>query len=183
LPSPKGLTSVLSDRVTIVLGGALCLWDDMAHLAPDLFDTARVIAVNQAGYLYGGRIDAWVTLHPEELPGWREKRTAPGDYLTFSRRKPELMDHIVPQWGALASGGYGVAVARDYYRAGEVILCGVPMDPSPNFAGEAWWDYSTYRPAWVKALAKLDGVYSMSGWTRDLLGPPPAHYRSRDAES
>lgn len=159
----------------LVLGGASCLYADLAALGswrPDL-----VVATNEAGTVYPHRIDAWATLHPEKLTGWRMERwknRGNGDYLTWSRRNPELVDRILTGWNQGSSGLFAVGVALEC-GAGSVILAGVPMTETPHFFNEqAWEGVRHHREAWERKADQMRGrVFSLSGWTRDLLGPPP----------
>jgi hypothetical protein len=159
----------------LVLGGASCIWRDLASLgrwAPDL-----VIATNDAGTVYPHRIDAWATLHPEKLVGWRLDRWrngGNGDYLTWSRRNPELVDRILTGWNQGSSGMFAVGVALEM-GAERVILAGVPMQAeAAHFFDPAPWDaVHHHRDAWEKRADQMRGrVVSCSGWTRELLGGP-----------
>lgn len=159
----------------LVIGGASCLWDDLAALSgwtPDI-----VIAVNDAIAAYPGRIDAAATLHPEKLTRWRVgrwKNRGNGDYLTWSRRNSELVDRILTGWNQGSSGMFAVGVALET-GADSVVLAGVPMTETPHFHNDQPWDGVRHHwQAWEKRADEMRGrVWSMSGRTRDLLGAPP----------
>lgn len=164
-----------------MIGSAHCMWEDLAAIGEDVLRTSTVIAVNQAGWMYDGRVDEWVTLHPEELGGWAALRRGPGDPRTWSRRGKQLVDECLPHWGWGSSGLYGVTVALDGLELSRVILAGIPIDGSPHAhaADELTWrsEVNIHRRGWQKRYDRLVGrVASMSGWTRELLGPPPAEW-------
>jgi hypothetical protein len=158
----------------LVVGGASCVWDDLAALGswrPDL-----TIAVNDAIAAYPHRIDHAATLHPEKFGGWieeRYKRQGNLDFVTWSRRNPELVDRILTGWNQGSSGMFAVGVALEM-GAERVILAGVPMTETPHFFNaEPWAGVRHHRDAWEKRADEMRGrVVSCSGWTRELLGGP-----------
>lgn len=158
----------------LVLGGASCLFHDLQAVGE--WDGIR-IAVNDAGYAVRERIDHWATLHPEKLPAWVDRRRRYGgnmDFITWSRRQPDDVDHILTPWDSGSSGMLAVQVALDELNATEVVLCGVPLEESPHFFSKVPWVHAiTHRKAWEKNLWRMKGkVHSLSGWTRELLGAP-----------
>lgn len=158
----------------LVIGGASCLWDDLA--AVGTWD-GMVVACNDAGAVYPHRIDHFATLHPEKLDGWRAERERRGgnlDFTTWSRRNPELVDRILEGWSSGSSGMLAVGVALAV-GAERVVLCGVPMQATPHFFDPAPWEgVQHHAGAWEARVDELRGrVFSLSGWTRELLGPPP----------
>lgn len=162
----------------LVIGGAACVWDDLRALGPW---GGLVVVVNDVGACYPHRIDHWATLHPEKLAGWRMgrwKRGGNGDYTTWSRRNPELVDRIISGWSSGSSGMLGVGVALDV-GAENVVLAGIPMGSEGHFfSPDPWGAFETHRPAWEKRIDVLRGrVTSMSGWTRELLGAPELQRR------
>lgn len=161
----------------LILGGADCLWCDLGAL--EVWKPDVVIATNDAIAAYPDRIDHAVTLHPEKLVRWRMERwknRGNGDYETWSRPDtPDGVDRTLSGWSSGSSGMLAVGVALSV-GADSVVLAGVPMqagaahffDPSP------WNDVWHHREAWEKRADELRGrVWSLSGWTRDLLGAPP----------
>lgn len=169
----------------LVLGGADCLWRDLDALGrwtPDI-----VVATNDAIAAYPGRIDQAATLHPEKLTHWRMERwknRGNGDYQTWSRSDtPEGVDRTLSGWSSGSSGMLAVGVAFEV-GAESVVLAGVPIqaeaahffDPSP------WEGVQHHREAWEKRADELRGrVWSLSGWTRTLLGAPPFIGEQRSA--
>lgn len=170
----------------IVLGGADCVWDDLASLG-NLADTADIIAVNDSGYAYEGEIKYWVSLHPEKFKIWepmRAARTKETNYIKIGYAKQgkdkrqELSDEYTQNWrnaqGVELSGSSGLFAAKVALEKGydEIILCGVPMDCRTNIhRGKQWAEFKNYTAAWEAFKDKLLGkVRSQSGWTKNLLG-------------
>lgn len=152
----------------IILGGGDTLWNDIAALPFDI-NSRTIIAVNDAIKHYKGRIDYAVSLHPEKLKGWVNK---PCTVISHKRVHGAPINRVVPElWGG-SSGLYAVQIALKELGAEEVILCGVPITPTPHFWGETWSDAEKYRKAWIKNKNELAKVRSMSGWTAELLGKP-----------
>lgn len=162
-------------KKAVILGGARCLWEDLAALGKWRQDAAT-FAVNMAGLHYEERIDHWVTLHPEKFcKDVMPKRLPPlnQDYTVWSHaRKHKNVQKTIPDWGG-SSGLLAVKVSLTL-EFDKIVLAGVPMDPQPHFdrPGE-WLDYVSYRRNWIKFKpAMQDRVRSMSGWTKELLGGP-----------
>jgi SAM-dependent methyltransferase len=198
--------------IGLILGGGDCVWCDVGDLEPFVggewiehvcakpcFAQKRrshrvpaawpgpVIACNDVGCLFPGRLDHWCSLHPEKLTKWTKERGArghPSGYITWSR-KGGRADRQVKTWGGGASGLLDITVA---YEIGceRVVLCGVPMTRSPHFVdsiehqyGKIWSSASTHFAVWKKPaiLARMRGrVKSMSGETRALLGEPTPEF-------
>lgn len=161
----------------LVVGSADCVWDDLAAVSP--WDGV-VIAVNRAAIHYPGRVDHWATLHPENFAAWKAERAALGgntDMRTWARLHASMYGATdrFHGWGGGTSGLYAASVAILGLRADEVILCGVPIEDRPHFDHDDPWPQArTYRGAWQGRELEMRGkVFSMSGWTRELLGPPP----------
>lgn len=171
----------------LVLGGANTLAADKAA-ALELFEPHLIIGCNHAARDEPGRIDHWVTMHPELLPNWLNQRRAAGrpepGKLWAARHKAhrlELEIERIESWGG-SSGLLCVAVA---FRLGvkRIVLAGVPLrktfdhfdDPRP------WDEARQYWPAWEKHLGRMtDRVRSLSGWTQNLLGSPTREWLHGD---
>lgn len=165
----------------VILGGAACVWDDLSGVErlvgepwPDL-----VIAVNDAGAAYPGRLHHWVSLHPDKFPPWeceRQRRGLNVDYETWAHQSLSYapVTHALPLRGSGSSGFHAVRVAQEL-GCERVVLCGVPMNADPHFHnGVAWNDVKRYLPAWEHYKHEFSNVRSMSGHTRELLGAPTA---------
>lgn len=163
----------------IVIGGGANVWQELEALG-NIKDSASIIAINDAGYAYPGKLDLWVTLHPQKMPAWIQKRKEAGfnmDFVTVGHgEKPQYTDEVSLCWRSegRASGSSGLYACQVALEKGfeEIILCGVPMNGDKNiFRGKEWSDFVGYRQAWKEHVDKLKGkVYSQSGWTKDLLG-------------
>jgi len=168
---------------TIILGGAACVWDDLAK-AERLCDADCVIAINDAGASHNGHLDHWVSLHPEKFDNWLRQRTArglspPGSIWFHKNVGEREVRRFGGEFRSLedlggSSGLFAVRVALEV-GATHVILCGVPMDPEQGhyFDKKPWKEGRKYQAAWEKSRDEMAGrVRSMSGWTARLLGEP-----------
>ena len=175
-------------KTAIILGGADCVWQDYESLK-HLHDKAQIIAVNDAGYEFSGKLTAWATLHPEKMPKWKAKRQANGfdmDFITVGYGKkgfhiPSSVDYWLECWRSEksisgSSGLYAVQVAIEL-KFDEIWLCGVPMNTDKNiFRNEAWKVANDYRDVWLERLPELKGkVFSCSGWTKEVLNNAQAN--------
>jgi len=164
-----------SDDIAVVMGGAICVWYDVLRFQALWPGDVITMATNETGWQYPGRLDHWVTLHPEnfERKSWIAKR-AIKDYTTWSHRWN--VDEYWEHWGAGSSGLYCVTIALEKLKIEKIVLCGVPMDTQGNVDGRDEWamkEVAIHREGWKKHLPKIkDHVRSMSGWTRELLGEP-----------
>lgn len=169
----------------LVLGSAACVWDDLKAYGPVTDEI--VVAVNDMIWAYPERIDHAVTLHVEHLKEWQEARRQKGgndDYTVWSNNaRRAVMERTVRNWGAGSSGMLGMVVALDGLGCDEVVLCGIPMDDRTHFFDrQRWRACGVHRKAWERNVGRMKGrVWSMSGWTRELLGYPPWLLDSRDA--
>lgn len=169
-------------RTALCLGGADCVFDDVEAL--DLpFD--GVVACNDVGAEWPGMLDAWVTLHPKNMPAWSAKRRKEGrapSLLTYSNET----EHALPngcvgcgykfpgQGGSGSSGLFATKVALLDLGFDRAVLAGIPLSAKPHFFDDkAWNGGEVFRPAWLQLRDEFrDRMRSMSGWTRALLGSP-----------
>lgn len=164
----------------IILGGARCLAADMAA-ARELFEPDLVIATNHAGRDQA-RVDHWVTFHPELFPMWvaaRERRALPGGYQLWTAKHKKVPRglEVCHVKGCGGSSSLLAVVVGEHLGCTHMVCCGVPLlaDEAHYDKAGPWADARKYYPAWEKHLPRLkERVRSMSGWTRDLLGPPTA---------
>lgn len=166
--------------IALCLGGSLSVWDDF-EAAKEIVgaDPYIVVACNFAGVQYGGRLDAFVTLHPEMFDPWREERAALGrntDYraVVHARKKIASAVKVHKQTWNGSSGLYMAQVALELLGARGAILCGVPMEPEGgHIHWPGRWDFvNRYRPAFLEAKRKRAPIRSMGGWTAETLGRP-----------
>jgi hypothetical protein len=188
-----------------VLGGGSSVWEDVKALEEAMgrpWD-GYVIAANDIGCHWPGRLDHWCTLHPEKFADWmkvRRENGLPDGYTTWTLqnklKKPKKgqppAPHRVappPPNGGGASGLVAVFVALDALGCDQVVLCGMPMDKTPHFAeskvhqkSRAWAGADSHWRVWTTGTVqdKLRGrVTSMSGRTRDLLGAPTPEWLTK----
>lgn len=164
----------------LVIGSAWSVWDELAQF--DALDIeATVIAVNQAGIKYPGKLDYWATLHPSKYQRWADHRYGRKDHVSYGRMPAEGIDRVLKDRWPGSSGLYGVQIALEVVGADRVYLCGVPMTQTPHFHCEHRWnDSHRYHKGWFRAYDTLKGrVKSFSGWTKDLLGHPDDWHDAR----
>lgn len=171
--------------IALALGGARCVWDDLAAAEALLAGRPRlVVACNDAGRDYQGRLDAWVTLHPEKFARWRRGRCGNSDYLAATRLSAQATPdaEVVPERWPATSGIYAAQVAIERMAADGVILCGVPMDAAEEHYHQpgSWDDAPRYWRSVLRAHAEVgDRIRSMSGKTRELFGIPNGEWLAR----
>lgn len=173
----------MSTEVALVLGGADSLWQDYAAAAGMVARPHLVVATNNAGRDWPGRVDHWVTCHPEKLRQWLEDRVRRGHRLGARLWCPPSRSgaHVtgltvspVPGYRGGSSGLLAVHVAR-HVGAERVVLCGVPLTTTGRHYDDArpWQEAQVYRQQWTREADELrQWCRSMSGWTQDLLGSP-----------
>lgn len=169
--------------VALCLGGAATLHKDIeGALALGEFDL--VVACNDAGAVWPGRLDAWVTLHPEKMREWSEQRAANGYepavayFCQIGRHVPDgfqAVEYRFPrQADSGSSGMFAAKVALTDLGATRAVFCGIPMDRQPHFfSGGAWEAAVGHRNVWHQVRREYrDRIRSMSGWTAEFLGRP-----------
>lgn len=174
-------------KIALVLGGAKCLWDDIAAAREILGDLPfSVVACNDAGAAWSGPLDIWASLHPELMSKWVETRRIRGyeparQYAYHEDMRVEPRANIVTPYHferthqSASSGIFAAKVAMEQgYRA---ILCGVPL----SFGQAHFFDSAEWKgaPSFVEGFKQaapflLGRVKSMSGKTREVLGAPDA---------
>lgn len=164
-------------RAALVIGGGQRVFEDI-DTALSLFTPDIVLAVNDIGTKYQGRIDHWCSMHPEKFGAWSEARERAGlepvgKYWTAVHKEaPEHFKREVYPGGG--SAGLAVAVARKM-GAEKIVLAGVPLSEEPHFFDEVPWhakEVNAYRRHW-KMLTRYwaDCVRSVSGgWTEEVYG-------------
>lgn len=171
----------------LVLGGGEGVWREVEAteqmLGLDWWDIA--VACNDVACHWPRPLDAWCTLHPEKMAGWKKARETNGhppasEHIARHGKKTPAIDRTIRHpYGNGSSGLLAVAVAQDL-GATHIILCGVPMKKSPYFAesdvhpeGKVFAGADAHWKKWRQHGSELDGVVkSMSGRTRELLGAP-----------
>lgn len=172
-------------RSAIVLGSAPGALEELARAGENWrpLTDAPIVAVNRAGILWTGPLEAWVTLHANELDGWAQARTElgadpPAHYVTHGRGCFAVEVELIRSHWPGSSGLFAVQWALEHGHYDRVVLCGVHMTGQQRLeedgvVREAPMKYDHYRNGWSRAEAKLRGrVASMGGWTQELLGAP-----------
>lgn len=168
----------------LVCGSAVCLYDDLKR-AREIFPYALTIAVNGASKLVPAI--ALYSKHPERFieRRWLDgQRFFFGNYATVhadvkAATRPSCIDYW---WSGLWGGGGSAWDARKlafYMGFSPVVLCGCPLEAGPHVGSHGFASFM-HREDVVDAMRKgLEeetewhrGAYSMSGWTRELLGEP-----------
>lgn len=172
----------------IALGGAEGVWNELSE-ALKLCPNADVGGVNEAARDHEGHLSVWATLHPSKFADWqrqRERKVLNTDYIACAHKDdPEArLDLVTNEVWSGTSGLYLCQVALLKLGYSQVIVCGMPLEDSPHyFDSEQWWAAPNYRRGWKKAVGgELSGkIRSMSGWTRELVGPPDSGWLSETA--
>lgn len=173
----------------LVLGDASCVMTD-ADAALKLFKPDAIFATNNIGLRWKGHVDVWCTLHPLKCTDWPGMQAAVETRVNSGRNRPELWAHNMKggvdfrtsDWGG-STGLLAVKIAMEK-GFGRIVLAGVPL--SSELAhyynpGRPWKSATNFHRAWRKRMMWLGPrVRSMSGWTRELLGPPTAEWLSED---
>lgn len=192
--APPHVANSCSGLLT-VMGGAVCVWDDLQNIAalfgkklgPMWHDDdlpCDLMAINDIGAYWHGKLHHWVTLHGMYMAGWHKFRTkhayGAGAGVEVHADKPaEAIDHIwdIPNVGG-SSGLFAckIALVLGYNK---IILAGMPMDDSRHFFDAPWYQGAALhnRPeelVWIQARNEVFGerVKSMSGRTKQWLGEP-----------
>lgn len=165
--------------IALCLGSAPSVWEDWRAARTLVVDRPMMVVVcNLTGVMFPGRIDAWATLHPERLAGWRERRRAAGgngDYRSLAHTAyPGLDAEVEPARWAGSSGLYMADIALGVLGADAAILCGVPLLAEAGHIGApgAWSAPEGYQLGMESAVAEGANIRSMSGWTAERLGTP-----------
>lgn len=178
----------------LIVGSAASMYYDLDE-AKKLRPMAHVLLINGAGQLvehaehllcgHGEKAEQFIAARRARFPN------APPIFTHASRRggtDPKGVTHI---WSGVSTGGTSAWKAVRVGRGmgySEFILCGCPIDASGYTPGESAGIahscdriglgqgrmYDNYRRTFaVRAIGEGKGVYSMSGYSRELLGYPP----------
>ena len=120
--------------IAAVLGGAKGGIDELVEISRKT-PVRLLFAIDDIAAEYPGRVDYFVTLHPEKLPQWLERRRSlglsePGAVVAHDKREhvTEVVDyHWLGTEGSGSSGLYAAKVALERTNL-PVVLCGVPMN-------------------------------------------------------
>ena len=185
----KMLDRFLNKRL-IVVGGARCVWDDMALVGVrggadnNGYD---VMCVNDIVIHYPGRVLHFYSNDHRWMGKWidarRELHTRKYGTIRFTHSCGAGGEHTWP-WpghGSSALGAVYTGLAMGY---SQIVLCGIPLDDSGHYFDPPWITTNFKREVgkmdngnmmyWQGARDKTfeNRVKSCSGRTRDLLGSP-----------
>lgn len=177
---------------TVVIAGfANTLQDDLDRVAaarPGL----PIIAVNKAAehikafavYSFHFERDKMGLWAPEQRKRFGDgfKVFGPGkkDWLAHNQRNYPYIDHWAPSTASKGSSGWCAVRLAKLLGFTEVILCGIPIE-GRRYADKTqarYWQagdtsaVKTFRKAILEDTQYHTGTFSMSGWTRELLGAP-----------
>lgn len=175
-------------KIGLALGSATSLFADVdAALA--LTECDIVVAANEAGVAYSGRLSAWVSLHPNEMAARlrrREQRGHPPCGVIVSHVTDKEHPGVTHQAeykfpGQSKSGSSGLFAVKYALDLGctHVICCGIPIESDlGRIDGRINWQGARhFKQGWFQAKPVIkDKVRSMSGWTSQLLGKPTAEW-------
>ncbi len=164
----------------LVIGGASCVLED-AEKALRLFEPDAFFVINDMIPLWERRCDYALTLHPEKMPAWINRRRInghpePGEIWSH-RRATSVIQRATEDWAG-SSGLFAVKLAMEQGFE-KIVLAGVPMSADANHVvrGEPWTSAVQFRNAWNKRYQEIKPfARSMSGWTRQLLGQPTTEW-------
>ena len=159
-------------RRGIVLASAPGALEELAEFRQRASGEWDVLAVNQSGIRYTEPLAAWGSVHADQIVGWIDQRRNLGYDMEFDAFGESFLPgqdrasvrYIGPvRWACGSSALYVVQYALEQGYS-QIVLAGV------HLSGR----YEMYRDGWREAFDVICGkVYSLSGWTRDFLGPPP----------
>lgn len=178
----------------LIVGSAACVFEDFER-ARELRPYCDVLLINGAAQLieqaqhvlagHGDKADAFMAARAAKFPN------ASRVCVHASRRIGMAIGKSVTHvWDHVATGGTSAWKAVRIGKAmgyEELILCGCPLDDSGYAAGESdgikhecariglgeGRMYDNYRRTFAKrAKEEGQGVFSMSGYSRELLGAP-----------
>lgn len=166
--------------VALALGGARNVFDEAAAAYALLgreFD--MVVACNDVGADWKGKLTHWATLHPDKFREWELRRHKNGHPMAYEvhfhrhyvRTTPYKITH---DW----TGSSGLLAVKVALEAGaqRVVCAGIPMTPSAHYhdhPNKAWRYAAHHQRGWSVHMHELRGrVRSMSGWTAQQLGMP-----------
>lgn len=173
-----------------ILGSAACVFTDYENAVKD-YGYQNVILVNDMGLEFAGAAVAWATLNGEQFPRYLKQREAKGypaiprlftglsagDFDVVKRTATDIVEakFLPEQQVGGSSGLFAVKVAIADLGYERAILCGIPMtiDQAHLTDPALWNDAPSFYAGWRQALPHIKGkVFSMSGWTKNLLGSP-----------
>lgn len=186
---PQELVGKFQGKKLLVVAGAKCVWDDLALLGVRGGENAGydVMCVNDVVMHYPGRIKHLYSNDHRMFAGWLgsrrkqyERAYGPIQYV-HSCRTGAKYNWPWPGHGTSLLGAVYTGLAMGYEP---IVICGGPLDDSPNYFSPDWEVRNFTREVgtkpdgemqyWAQAATKCfkGRVKAMSGRTRELLGAP-----------
>ena len=167
-------------RTALCLGGGSSLHDDIEK-CPIEYD--GVVACNDAGTVWEGELEAWVTLHPKKFAGWIKKRQDNGfpdakklyAHASITGRDVIVTPYKFPHMQRSGSSGlFAAKVALMDLGYDRAVLAGIGMlQDSHYFDKKPWASATHFRGAFTELPPRYrEMIRSCSGWTRLFFGPP-----------
>lgn len=186
---PTDMVGKFSGKKLVICAGGACVWDDLALLGVRGGDNQEwdVMCVNDVVMHYPGQVRHFFSNDHRLMPHWIGARRPQYVRLygqiqhTHSCRVGGKHTWPWPGHGTSALGATYTGIALGYDR---IVLCGVPLDNSPNYFSPSWELRNFEREVGTKPNGEMQywqqardkcfkgRVKSMSGRTRELLGSP-----------
>lgn len=164
----------------LILGGGRCVWEDLARVRPW---GGEIMAVNDIGSHYPGRIKHWCSLHPQYFEGWLKYRLGHcyGESQPVHTHAIKASPAVETVWPRAAGGGtsggfaplVGLMLGYD-----PIVLAGIPLDSSGHYFDPPWAVCNLgdrhLQIEWRQLAERYfkGRVTSLSGRTRAWLGAP-----------
>lgn len=188
---PKGY---MGDAL-IVAGPASCLFDDLER-AIAILKAPRVMAINSAAAML--RADFVASIHYELMDGFAATQESAfgSEHFTTHAPKPEheaedsfpAVDYFWPNAFSPATSAWAGAMIGRRMGFERIVLCGCPMvggdgyhQPTEPRLQRGFGSVPAQSPMVRRFQRELsdivgrggsEGIYSMSGFTREILGEP-----------
>ena len=173
----------MTKTVALILGGSEDVFTEYVEalkLCAAAGTPYTIFACNAMIEAFPGPLDNGVTLHPDELSMWLSRRATAGfspPKVMWAHRGFANVDQWSRDW--LGSVGlFAIKIAREeQFR--KIICCGCPMNEGANhFKRKVPWTAALgFRRGWNEHRRELTPfVRSMSGWTKEMFGPPTVEW-------
>lgn len=186
---PMPMVGKFHGKRLVVCAGAACVWDDLALLGVrEASADTHIMAINDVVMHLPMQVKHVYSNDHRMLPHWVAarrplyvKRHGPVENVHTNRVGDVRWRWPWPGQGTSLLGGVYTGLAMGYDR---VVICGGPLDDSPNYFSPSWEIRNFRREVgnktngdmmyWKDARDRCfrDRVRSMSGRTRELLGAP-----------
>ena len=178
-----------SDIAIVVCGGGnpFAEYEQAMALVRASGKQHRVFAGNDQIEHFPDHLHDAVTLHPDKLPRWLERRTFAGrsspERIWSHRNTGGRNTHWTKDWAG-STGLFCVKIAREQGFT-HIILCGVHMSPeSDHFVRKTPWNAATgFMRGWLGHMTELKPyIRSFGGWTERQFGRPDLPWVVADIE-